>query len=159
MPAKLAERMGFVMAQLCYWLQMKVTLTAKQVMRTMERKPASAPPQPPHTPRRTWPCVGWTLSLIPPPRKVGIKGQHECSSSCNKTSFREAGLLWEARAESVALSVFTCLQILIGGVFVFCPQVSCNYQYPGWEDLCFGSPQPGQEAVGPRCRLRVPGVL
>lgn len=39
------------------------------------------------------------------------------------------------------------------------PQVSCDHQHPGWADLGPGSSQPGQEAVGPRCRLRVPGVL
>lgn len=54
------------MAQLCYWLQTKVTLTLNK------RKPASAPPTtttPRHRPRRTRPCVGWGLTP-PPPFKV-----------------------------------------------------------------------------------------
>lgn len=42
---------------------------------------------------------------------------------------------------------------------VFYSQVSGDHQYPGRADLGSGSSQPGQEAVGPGCRLRVPGLL
>lgn len=42
---------------------------------------------------------------------------------------------------------------------VLCPQVSGDHQYPGWADFSSGSSQPGQEAVGPGCWLRLFGVL
>lgn len=38
-------------------------------------------------------------------------------------------------------------------------QVPGDHQHPGWEDLCSGSSQPGQEEVGPGCGIRVPGVF
>lgn len=40
-----------------------------------------------------------------------------------------------------------------------CLQVSGDHKHPGWEDFCSGSSQPGHQAVGPGCRLGVPGVL
>lgn len=44
-------------------------------------------------------------------------------------------------------------------VYLSCLQVSGDHQHPGWEDLCSGSSQPGQEAVGPGCGIGLPSVL
>lgn len=84
----------------------------------------------------------------PPPLlpEDDVKGLHGCNSviqTCPLVRTELERVLFIARVD----------------VCVFCLQVSCDHQYPGWQDLRFGSSQPGQEAVGPRCWLRVPGVL
>lgn len=57
--------------------------------------------------------------------------------------------------ENAYVFFYLCLCVRV----CVCMQVTGSHQHPGWQDLGFGPSQPGQEAVGPGCGVRMPCVF